>query len=103
MAPAASALLAALPAITLGILSSIPSLVIAVRRRRMADWPACAAFTAPNVAWVLQAALAPEETRGAKSGAELLPALVATGGAAAHALLSWRPWQPGSPAPEATA
>lgn len=91
-------LLAAVPVVTLGMLSFVPSLVIAARRRRAGDWAAFAGFAATNVAWVLWAALTPEETRGAEFAADLLLVLVSTLGAAAHGLLagpSWRMSRPG--------
>lgn len=84
-------LLAAVPVVTLGMLSFVPSLVIAVRRRRAPDWLACAGFAAANVAWVLWAALTPEETRGAEFAADLLLVLVTTVGAAAHAVSAGGP------------
>ncbi|MGW0939565.1 hypothetical protein [Streptomyces sp. NPDC002666] len=86
-------LLAAVPVVTLGMLSFVPSLVIAARRRRTADWLACAGFTAANVAWLLWAALTPEETQGAEFAADLLLVLGTTLGAAAHALFAWAPWR----------
>ncbi|MGW6206894.1 hypothetical protein ACWF9B_25040 [Streptomyces sp. NPDC055089] len=92
-------LLAAVPVVTLGMLSFVPSLVIAARRRRAADWLACAGFTAANVAWLLWAALTPEETQGAEFAADLLLVLGTTLGAAAHALFAgpwWRKPAPGA-------
>lgn len=87
------ALLAAVPVVTLGMLSFVPSLVIAARRGRAGDWAAFAGFAAANVAWVLWAALTPEETRGAEFAADLLLVLVTTLGAAAHALFAGAPWR----------
>ncbi|MFE9782372.1 hypothetical protein ACFYPA_30020 [Streptomyces sp. NPDC005775] len=86
-------LLAAVPVVTLGMLSFVPSLAIAARRRRAGDWAAFAGFAAANVAWVLWAALTPEETRGAEFAADLLLVLVATLGAAAHGLLAGTSWR----------
>ncbi|MER6118601.1 hypothetical protein E6R60_20705 [Streptomyces sp. A0642] len=84
-------LLAAVPLVTLGMLSFVPSLAIAARRRRAVDWAAFAGFAAANAAWVIWAALTPEETRGAEFAADLLLVLVTTLGAAAHALFAWAP------------
>ncbi|MFI6861177.1 hypothetical protein ACIBKZ_14950 [Streptomyces sp. NPDC050421] len=86
-------LLAAVPVVTLGMLSFVPSLVIAARRRRTGDWAAFAGFAAANVAWVIWAALTPEETQGAEFAADLLLVLVTTLGAAAHALFAGAPWR----------
>nr|WSW68817.1 hypothetical protein OG461_22895 [Streptomyces sp. NBC_00995] len=86
-------LLAAVPVVTLGMLSFVPSLVIAARQRRAADWAAFAGFAAANVAWLIWAALTPEETRGAEFAADLLLVLVTTLGAAAHALFAGAPWR----------
>ncbi|MEU9200061.1 hypothetical protein [Streptomyces sp. NPDC048332] len=96
-------LLAAVPVVTLGMLSFVPSLVIAARRRRAADWLACAGFTAANVAWVLWAALTPEETQGAEFAADLLLVLVTMPGAAAHALFAGSWWRTPAPGAEGTA
>lgn len=86
-------LLAAVPVVTLGMLSFVPSLAIAARRRRVVDWAAFTGFAAANAAWVIWAALTPEETRGAEFAADLLLVLATTLGAAAHALLAWAPWR----------
>lgn len=86
-------LLAAVPVVTLGVLSFVPSLALAVRRQRAGDWVAFAGFAAANVAWVLWAALTPEETRGAEFAADLLLVLVTTLGAAAHALFAGASWR----------
>lgn len=86
-------LLAAVPVVTLGMLSFVPSLVIAARRRRPGDWAAFAGFAAADAAWVLWAALTPEETRGAEFAADLLLVLVTTLGAAAHGLLAGASWR----------
>ncbi|RPK49674.1 hypothetical protein EES39_07105 [Streptomyces sp. ADI92-24] len=88
MTAAPRVLLAAVPLATLGMLSFVPSLVVAARRRRAADWLVCAGFTAGNVAWVIWAALTPAETRGAEFAADLLLVLVTTLGAAAHVLFA---------------
>ncbi|MCP3820580.1 hypothetical protein NLX86_21520 [Streptomyces sp. A3M-1-3] len=82
-------LLAALPVASLGLLSPVPSLVIAVRRGARADWLAFAAFTAVTMAWILQIAFTPEETHGFQFAADLLLLLLATAGAAVHCLLAW--------------
>ncbi|MGW1124989.1 hypothetical protein [Streptomyces sp. NPDC002526] len=91
-------LLAAVPLVTLGMLSFVPSLVLAARRRRAGDWAAFAGFASANVAWLLWAALTPEETQGAEFAADLLLVLVTTLGATAHGLFagaSWRMSRPG--------
>ncbi|MEU8505667.1 hypothetical protein AB0C40_13265 [Streptomyces brevispora] len=88
MAATPRVLLAAVPVVTLGMLSFVPSLVVAARRRRASDWLVCAGFTAANVAWVIWAALTPAETRGAEFAADLLLVLLTTLGAAAHALFA---------------
>ncbi|THA22996.1 hypothetical protein E6R18_31555 [Streptomyces sp. A1277] len=100
MTAAPGVLLAAVPVVTLGMLSFVPSLVIAARRRRAGDWAALAGFAAANVAWVLWAALTPEETRGAEFAADLLLVLVTTLGAAAHALFAGVPWRMPRPGAE---
>ncbi len=82
-------LLAALPVVSLGLLSPVPSLVIAVRRGARADWSAFAAFTAVALAWVMQIALTPEETHGLQFAADLLLLLLSTAGAAVHCLIAW--------------
>ncbi|WP_455351352.1 hypothetical protein [Streptomyces sp. SYSU K217416] len=84
-------LLAALPVASLGLLSPVPSLVIAVRRGARADWSAFAAFTAVALAWILQIAFTPEETHGFQFAADLLLLLLSTAGAAVHCLLAWPP------------
>lgn len=45
------------------------------------------------MAWLIWAALTPEETRGAEFAADLLLVLVTTLGAAAHALFAGAPWR----------
>lgn len=82
-------LLAAIPVASLGLLSPVPSLVIAARRGARADWAAFAAFTAVALAWILQIALTPEETHGFQFVADLLLLLLSTAGAAVHCLLTW--------------
>lgn len=42
---------AVLPVVSLGLLCPVPSLVLALRRRRPADWPALAGFSAVLAAW----------------------------------------------------
>ncbi|MEU8698464.1 hypothetical protein AB0C61_12450 [Streptomyces sp. NPDC048680] len=81
-------LLAAVPVVTLGMLSFVPSLVVAARRRRAFDWLVCAGFAAANAAWVAWAVLTPAQTRGAEFAVDLLLMLVTTLGAAAHALFA---------------
>ncbi|WP_307126653.1 hypothetical protein [Streptomyces sp. B1I3] len=82
-------LVAVVPVATLGMLAFVPSLVIALRRRRAADWLVCAGFTAVAVAWCAWAALSPVETHGTGFALDLLLLLGATLGAAAHALFGW--------------
>ncbi|MEV6547815.1 hypothetical protein AB0M57_03790 [Streptomyces sp. NPDC051597] len=86
---AARAGLALLPFATLGLLCPVPSLVIALRRRRSADWAAFAVFGAVWVSWVIQLATTPDTTHGTRFAADVLLIGLSTAGAAAHA---WRAW-----------
>ncbi|MFK8907389.1 hypothetical protein [Streptomyces sp. YS-3] len=81
--------LALLPFATLGLLCPVPSLVIAVRRRRRADWTAFAVFGAVWVSWVLQLATTPDTTHGIRFAADVLLIGLSTAGAGAHAWWAW--------------
>ncbi|MFD6278536.1 hypothetical protein ACFWFI_23665 [Streptomyces sp. NPDC060209] len=82
-------LVAVVPLVTLGMLAFVPSLVIALRRRRAADWLVCAGFTAVTTAWLAWAVLTPVETHGPGFAVDLLLLLGTTLGAAAHAVFGW--------------
>ncbi|MFC0846016.1 MULTISPECIES: hypothetical protein [Streptomyces] len=86
---AARAGLALLPFASLGLLCPVPSLVIAVKRHRSADWVAFAVFCAVWVSWVLQLATTPDTTHGMRFAADVLLIGLSTAGAAAHA---WKAW-----------
>ncbi|MCS0637854.1 hypothetical protein NX801_19740 [Streptomyces sp. LP05-1] len=79
-------LLALVPVVSLGLLGALPSLVLAWRTGRRAEWLAAVGFTAVTVAWLFEAVLTPEETHGAAFGLDLLLMSAATVGAAAHCL-----------------
>ncbi|MEU0831563.1 hypothetical protein [Streptomyces sp. NPDC005969] len=82
-------LMAVVPLVTLGVFGLVPSFVMAVRRRRLADWLACGVFTALSVAWMLRIALTPDETEGLGFAVDLLLLLATTFGATVHTLLAW--------------
>ncbi|MFC3572797.1 hypothetical protein ACFOZ0_05790 [Streptomyces yaanensis] len=80
---------AALPLVSLGLLCSVPSFLLALRRGGRADWWAFGAFSVVLVAWVLELALTPETTHGALFAADLLLILLSMAGASVHAWTVW--------------
>ncbi|MFJ7257034.1 hypothetical protein ACIQWV_31785 [Streptomyces sp. NPDC098085] len=89
LAVAPRVLLALVPVVTLGVFAFVPALVIAARRRRPADWLACAVFAVACAAWCLRIALTPAETEGPGFAVDLLLLLGTTLGAAVHSLCAW--------------
>ncbi|MFF4035725.1 hypothetical protein ACFYZ2_39320 [Streptomyces sviceus] len=87
--PAVRAGFAALPVVSLGLLCPVPSLVLALRRRRRADWLAFAGFSAVLVAWITELALTPDDTHGALFGADLLLITLSMAVASVHAWTAW--------------
>ncbi|MEW2634828.1 hypothetical protein AB0903_25090 [Streptomyces sp. NPDC048389] len=81
-------LLALVPVATLGLLSPVPALVIAVRRRTASAWLVFAGFTALAAAWLVQVERTPDETHGVQFAADLVLLLACTVGAAVHCLLA---------------
>ncbi|WP_369376222.1 hypothetical protein [Streptomyces sp. cg36] len=81
--------LALLPFVTLGLLCPVPSLVVAVKRHRAADWVAFAIFCAVWVSWVVQLATTPDDTHGTRFAADVLLIGLSTAGAAVHGWLAW--------------
>ncbi|WP_405881951.1 hypothetical protein OG762_26965 [Streptomyces sp. NBC_01136] len=79
--------LMALPVVSLRLLSPVPPLVIAPRRRSRADWAAFGAFSAVLVAWVMQ--LTPETTHVLEFADDRLLILASMAGAAVHAWTVW--------------
>ncbi|MFJ2268468.1 hypothetical protein ACIP4W_25120 [Streptomyces sp. NPDC088846] len=89
LAVAPRVLLALVPVVTLGVFAFVPALVIAARRRRPADWLACAVFAVACAAWCLRIALTPAEAEGPGFAVDLLLLLGTTLGAAVHSLCAW--------------
>ncbi|MEU9318568.1 hypothetical protein [Streptomyces sp. NPDC048295] len=83
-------LMGVVPLVTLGVFGFVPSAVMALRRRRTADWSASAAFAALSAAWVLRIVLTPDETHGFGFAVDFLLLVASTLGATAHALFAWR-------------
>lgn len=80
---------AVLPVVSLGLLCPVPSLVLALRRRRRADWWAFAAFSAVLVAWVTELGLTPDDTHGVLFASDLLLILLSMVVASVHAWTVW--------------
>ncbi|WP_181138851.1 hypothetical protein [Streptomyces sp. Ru72] len=80
---------AALPVVSLGLLCPLPSLVLALRRRRATDWWAFVAFSAVLAAWVAELELTPDTTHGPLFALDVLLILLSMAGASIHA---WKVW-----------
>ncbi|MFF7213161.1 hypothetical protein ACFZAU_21890 [Streptomyces sp. NPDC008238] len=80
---------AAVPVVSLGLLSPLPALLIALRRGRRADWTAFGVFCLVLVAWALDLALTPESTHGPEFAVDVLLILLSMVVAPVHA---WKFW-----------
>lgn len=86
---AVRAVLAALPLVSLGLLCPVPSLILAVRRRRGADWWAFGAFSLVLAAWITWVQLTPDHTHGLSFVVDLTLIALSMGGASLHAWTAW--------------
>ena len=78
---ASRAALGLVPVISVGLLSPVPSVVIAARHRRRADWVALAGFTLTWVLWVAALAEWPDGGTGLEFAATFVLLIVNTVGA----------------------
>lgn len=79
------------PLVSVGLLSPVPSVVLAARHRRRADWAAVAGFTLTWVLWVAVLTEWPDGGTGLEFAATFVLFVVNTVGAALHCLLAWSP------------
>ena len=76
------------PVWSVGLLSPVPSLLLAVRRHKPADWAAFAGFTVAWMLWVTVLAYWPDEGSGVQFAGSFMLLMVHTVGAALHCALT---------------
>ena len=84
---AARILVALVPIATLGLLSWVPSLVLAVQRRRRAEWTAFLSFGLVWLLWIADLSISHDIGSGVRFALNVLLMAAGMGGAAMHYLL----------------
>ena len=82
-------LLSLVPIVSVGFLSFVPFLYIALRRRRRRDWLVCAGYAAAVIAAVILVGAGPADGSAADTGGGLI--LLLMGAAATHSFVALRP------------